>query len=598
MADGTRYGNAVDFDVDLHSIYAAYLGLFESSNTDWWDKSWGGYFTTFNEFLGFGWEVMVVVDSVTGRPHIAVRREQIALFAKMIRTRFGESLPKDPPTTLPIIPVATRNLSLRRLVTLHDLTSYRKLSHSLPAAELSYLRTRVRSGEVSVAEQLFYAGGSKGERDTGGIGVRDNGVGYTFASVKSIWWEKGAPPGGLVPGVGRTQGKGLILEVGTAVLRCANLRAVNVWPPVPEENYRKSHYIAEEWVDKRANSIPPNYPRAYAFGKSNYVAERSIEKILDATLGALASQENDGSANTLVLLTVGEPLPLPLPSASTLPSNILHLDLLALEYNLLRRAQAESLPGTPDRHQPLGSLMALLQTLQIPVPPFAPLNNAGNEAYYTLLAFQKLMMGETRLPELLFAQPDGYGYGRFPGMYPSYPALPLPPPIGHSRRDSSGSGRYSDRRSSLPPSPSQPRPRPVSMGDSLRSLHDSGSVPSTVKERKAMTRSQTVFWDDADYAQNGAPPRDRGMLSSGSSRSISFDAGREVKRSSPNVGPSGLSSTSLKEPDGSGSTGTTDSTKMSSSSENKGREKRDKRKLKSEKSVKDIAGALARFWVG
>ncbi|WWD17139.1 hypothetical protein CI109_101576 [Kwoniella shandongensis] len=511
MADGTRYGNAVDFDVDLHSIYAAYLGLFESSNTDWWDKSWGGYFTTFNEFL-------VVVDSVTGRPHIAVRREQIALFAKMIRTRFGESLPKDPPTTLPIIPVATRNLSLRRLVTLHDLTSYRKLSHSLPAAELSYLRTRVRSGEVSVAEQLFYAGGSKGERDTGGIGVRDNGVGYTFASVKSIWWEKGAPPGGLVPGVGRTQGKGLILEVGTAVLRCANLRAV------------------------RANSIPPNYPRAYAFGKSNYVAERSIEKILEA--------------------------------------------------------QAESLPGTPDRHQPLGSLMALLQTLQIPVPPFAPLNNAGNEAYYTLLAFQKLMMGETRLPELLFAQPDGYGYGRFPGMYPSYPALPLPPPIGHSRRDSSGSGRYSDRRSSLPPSPSQPRPRPVSMGDSLRSLHDSGSVPSTVKERKAMTRSQTVFWDDADYAQNGAPPRDRGMLSSGSSRSISFDAGREVKRSSPNVGPSGLSSTSLKEPDGSGSTGTTDSTKMSSSSENKGREKRDKRKLKSEKSVKDIAGALARFWVG
>lgn len=33
-------------------------GLFESTNTDWWEKSWGGYFVSFNEFLGFGWEVM------------------------------------------------------------------------------------------------------------------------------------------------------------------------------------------------------------------------------------------------------------------------------------------------------------------------------------------------------------------------------------------------------------------------------------------------------------------------------------------------------------------------------------------------------------
>lgn len=87
MADTTKYGNAVEFDVDLHSIYAAYIGLFESTNTDWWEKSWGGYFVSFNDFLGFGWEVMVVVDSETGKPHVAVRREQIALFARMIRTR-------------------------------------------------------------------------------------------------------------------------------------------------------------------------------------------------------------------------------------------------------------------------------------------------------------------------------------------------------------------------------------------------------------------------------------------------------------------------------------------------------------------------------
>jgi hypothetical protein len=97
-------------------------GTFEGSGIEWWEKSWGNYFATFNEFLGFGWEVMgesiclgrgspreeeeciwrrkmrrkrrlesltplVVVDSKTGRSHIAVRSEQIGLFARMIRTR-------------------------------------------------------------------------------------------------------------------------------------------------------------------------------------------------------------------------------------------------------------------------------------------------------------------------------------------------------------------------------------------------------------------------------------------------------------------------------------------------------------------------------
>lgn len=145
--------------------------------------------------------------------------------------RFGESLPKDPPTTLPLSPVPSKSLSLRRVITINDLTSYRKLSQTLPAAELSYLRSRVRGGEVEVLEQLFYAGGPASEWDATQAGVRDNGVGYTWACVTTTWWEKGGAPYGVVPGLGRTQskgpaGKGLPLEVGVAVVRCANLRAV------------------------------------------------------------------------------------------------------------------------------------------------------------------------------------------------------------------------------------------------------------------------------------------------------------------------------------------------------------------------------------
>lgn len=45
-------------DLDLVVANFCSRGLFESTNTDWWEKSWGGYFVSFNEFLGFGWEVM------------------------------------------------------------------------------------------------------------------------------------------------------------------------------------------------------------------------------------------------------------------------------------------------------------------------------------------------------------------------------------------------------------------------------------------------------------------------------------------------------------------------------------------------------------
>ncbi|RXK39311.1 hypothetical protein M231_03390 [Tremella mesenterica] len=533
---GDRYGTALEFDVDLHSIYAAYLGHFETNGIDWWDKSWGGYFLTFNDFLGFGWEVMTVVDAHTGRPHIAVRKEQIALFAKMIRTRFGEVLPKDPPTILPLEPVNTKHLALRRLLNISDLASYRKLALTLPAAELNYIRTRVRAGEPGVISQLFYAGVADDVPKN--CGVRDNGVGYTWACVKTTWWERGGPPYGVIPGHGRTQGKpapgqagkGLVLEIGLAVLRCPNLHAVDVWPPNPGQNFRKSHFITEEWVDKRANTNPPSYPRNYAFGKSRFVNEKDAEKILDANLSSIASQENDNSPNTLILLHVGDPNPLPVPTSSTLPSNVLNLDLLAFEYNMRREAQARGLPGAGDRRDPLPNLASLLQTLQIPVPPYVPLGNAGNEAFYTLLAFQKLLMADTRLPDILLGPPQGYlPYSNalpvfpppqsmsmvFPAASyaPVYPSL-LPPQFPDSRRSSYASQPTSPARPSLKQGrkvSDDPRPRPVSFSvdrtpmstpANADSLTKGGTIraSSNNRERATLPRSRTVFWDDAEYA--------------------------------------------------------------------------------------------------
>jgi hypothetical protein len=130
-------------------------------------------------------------------------------------------------------PVPSRSRSLNRVAHITDLQHYRKLSTTLAPAELNHLRVRVRAGEPSVIGALFHAGSPDPDGYAASAGVRTNGQGYTWACLRTTWWEKGGPPQGFVPGHGRTVmakpgqgGKALILEVGLAALRCANLRAV------------------------------------------------------------------------------------------------------------------------------------------------------------------------------------------------------------------------------------------------------------------------------------------------------------------------------------------------------------------------------------
>lgn len=349
-----------------------------------------------------------------------------------------------------------------------------------------------------------------------------------------------------------------------------------------------------------------------------------------ATLGALAAQENDSSANILVLLTAGEQLPLPVAASSTLPANILHLDVLALEHRLLRRAQEKGIPGVSDRGQPLLSLGALLQILQIPVPPLAPLGNAGNDAYYTVLAFQKLMMAETRLPDLLFSQPT-MPFPSFPSQSSmNFAQYPIPPFAQYNRRSSASPHRNPPETSSTRNSSSNrgERSRPVSFGDS-KAAHSRPRTPEEVfssitTSKPAMARSQTVYWDDADYAKSGhsregSRTRESTLRPSidarggSGSRSISWNeeekqlSGQSRSAMRHSSGPSGLhsrqdaSSSSLnKEVLGSSSStkiGSGSSSKKSQEDEVKLRQKKDEARPKSG-SVRGVTGALARFWVG
>ena len=249
-----------------------------------------------------------------------------------------------------------------------------------------------------------------------------------------------------------------------------------------------------------------------------------------ANLSSIASQETDSQPNTLVLLHAGEPEPLPVPSSSTLPMNVLNVNVLALEWNMRRQAQDQGLPNAGGHREILPNLAALLQMLQIPAPSSVPLGNAGNEAFYTLLAFQKLVMVETRLPELLFNSAPAFVNMGIPTYYPGMPMAPspylpapqqvypvapysplMPPPFPQSSRRSSFA--------SVPTSPSRaqaarsPRERPmsfahdrsVSMADVTAAASGSsntvtGTPRPNVAQRRPMPRSKTVFWDDSDFA--------------------------------------------------------------------------------------------------
>jgi hypothetical protein len=170
------------------------------------DRSWGHFFESFEDFLSFSWPVITVTDAWTGRAHIVTRLTSIGAFLKMIKTRsvlkivplsfenvkqssfarFGETLP----TIDSILKITPFETGQRHLRTVSDRATYRKIHSTLPAAVLAALKTRIRAGEIKDIRQLW----SK----------RDN----TFLAMNFEWSERN---------------KSSCLEWGYAALRCSYL---------------------------------------------------------------------------------------------------------------------------------------------------------------------------------------------------------------------------------------------------------------------------------------------------------------------------------------------------------------------------------------
>ncbi|KAG8996702.1 hypothetical protein FRB94_011566 [Tulasnella sp. JGI-2019a] len=212
---------------DLNGVYAAYLGYFQSYNIAWYDRSWGHLFSSFDTFLGFSWPAVVITDARTGRGHVVTRSSTVQAFVRMIKTRFGEIIPL---ATDQMTPITAYEHHQRQLRNITDINIYKKVYNTLPAAQFAALKNRVKNGNPKELAQLW----SRREKN--------------FLALDFEWSEKSLA----------------VLEMGYAVIRSAHLDASGVWPPMPESNYRKGHYIVQDHVDKIHNRMMPTFPWDYA----------------------------------------------------------------------------------------------------------------------------------------------------------------------------------------------------------------------------------------------------------------------------------------------------------------------------------------------
>lgn len=361
------------WEYDLHSVYSAYIGYFQLHSVPWYDRSWGPQFSSFEAFLAFSWPVITVTDAYTGRPHIVTRLTSIGAFLKMIKTRFGETIPQAP-NILKVTPFET---TTRHLRTISDYTSYKRLHSTLPAVALTAFKGRIRACEPEAIKELWE------KRDK------------TFLAIDFEWSERNEKS---------------CLEFGYAAVRCAHLVALGHWPPIPDTNYRKGHFVVAEYVDKVVNKHCPNYPWQYAFGDSQVIPKAKLPQAIQALVSSFASPDSETCANDLVLVGHGihgdlrrlEEMKI------RIPHNVLVIDTGGYERALYKSGRRGTMvdPRTNKSRLP-GSTLSLENLLRSfntsdgsenkqrsPSPiqlPNCILHNAGNDSLMCLFALQMLL---------------------------------------------------------------------------------------------------------------------------------------------------------------------------------------------------------------
>ncbi|KAI0936891.1 hypothetical protein AcV5_004919 [Taiwanofungus camphoratus] len=455
------------WDCDLQSIYSAYIGHFQLHGVPWYERSWGVFFISFEEFLTFAWPVITVTDQWTGKAHVVTRMTNIGAFIKMIKTRFGETLPM----VDNILRVSPFETAQRHLRTISDYATYRKVYATLPAAVLAALKVRVRSGEPKAVRDLW------------------NAMDKTFLSIDFEWSERNTSS---------------CLEWGYAAVRCGHLETVGTWPPDPEQNYRRGHYIIGEYVDKVHNKFRPNFPWAYGFGESQVITKAKLPQVIQAIVSSLVSPDSETVANCLVL--VGHGISGDLQRLEEmkikLPHNVLIIDTSAFERQLFNTGQRGIMHDPSGRLREHGTTLSLTNMLRsLGVNIQCTMHNSGNDAFMTLVGLQLLLDPENTKVPIPKAVRDMCPIGtprsatRSPSGLPSITLAPTPPvgfPVG-KRPSNSGS-----------PSSQSPRTPDGYFDQDFASVRSPGRSPSYYSMNDRALRRQSVL-----STHDGRGPRPR-----------------------------------------------------------------------------------------
>ncbi|KIJ53700.1 hypothetical protein M422DRAFT_73927 [Sphaerobolus stellatus SS14] len=341
---------------DLQSIYSAYINHFQAYDIPWYDKTWGHLFTSFEAFLEFGWPVITVSDASTGRAHIVTRMSSLASFLKMIKTRFGELLPVAD-NILQVTSFETHNRHIRRVI---DAASYKKLHATLPATILAAQKARIRAGDATLIKELW----NKKDR--------------TFLAMDFEWSERN---------------KSSCLEWGYAAVRCAHLDAIGVWPPDPEKNYRKGHYVVSEYADAQHNKRKPNHP--WAFGETKVIPKTKLPDIIQSIITSLIGPDSETSSNQLVLVVHGKENGIEYMGNLNikLPHNVITINTASFERGLFNKGHrgpmVDGRTGIPRKPSTILSLKNTLRSLYANLA--CEWNCSGNDAFACLLVLQLLV---------------------------------------------------------------------------------------------------------------------------------------------------------------------------------------------------------------
>ncbi|EFI28743.1 hypothetical protein CC1G_13769 [Coprinopsis cinerea okayama7 len=291
-------------------------------------------------------------------------------FIKMIKTRFGETLPQAP-NILIITPFETAQ---RRVRHISDYATYTRLHATLPAAILAALKARIKAGEPRVVKDLW----EKREK--------------TFLAIDFEVNERNEKT---------------VLEFGYAAVRCGHLDALI--SPESETSANTLVLVGHGLQPHLARledmkiRLPANLLilDTMVLEKSLYAAGMR-SPMMDPSTGQLRAH---GTSLSLDKLLISFTLP-NLPTSSDNSGQ--GRDSNANGQQSHGKGSGSSSSRDKDREK---------ESLPVQVPivlPQCTLHNAGNDAFMTLYALQKLMEpGTTRVPT---AQKVHYNRGMGMGM--------------------------------------------------------------------------------------------------------------------------------------------------------------------------------------